>query len=355
LPGFSGGGIETDGSRLGGAVRFLVGIALVVAGASLLSPAQAWDDRPEPSGKSPPDAFTLRNPSLLASVFLPDSDGGFYTGHRFEAGIVGDVESMGTVFVGPDTSGSLGLCAEFPDPIPLPGQPERFVRIGQGIFENPEGKSDPRSARLLERPEWEIVRSENVVTLRQQIQTPEGVGCLLRKDIRLVGDDPVIEIRWHLTNTGTHPIRTRHYSHNWLRPGGKTISPDLVCEFPFDFLEKVTEFSGKNGFRMRPRAVTFVPVENLRPSSASFLAAGPFDGPNTATLRDQVTGARIEIENDWTPFDIAVYVDQRGFCPESFLAISLPPGQSKTWSTSYRFHAPPANNPHSRTRISPPP
>lgn len=54
---------------------------------------------------------------------------------------------------------------------------------------------------------------------------------------------------------------------------------------------------------------------------------------------DPTTGAMVEIANDWRPFDFVVYVDARGFCPESFIAINLAPNEEKFWQTTYKFTA----------------
>lgn len=138
---------------------------------------------------------------------------------------------------------------------------------------------------------------------------------------------------------GEFAQQTRHYSHNWLMLDGKTRSFDLHLEVPFEFVGHIDKFFGHNGFRIRPQSLLFVPNAMKNPDAASFLSAPDIEGSNATRLVDTKGAAFVEIANIWNPFDFVVYVDDKGFCPESFIRIDLTPGQDVdvTCKTIYKI------------------
>ncbi len=309
---------------------------------------RAWDDQPAVDALlfAETPHHILKNESLDVVVFLPDDEKGFYRGRRFEGGLVGRVTTPGgRVFIGsPKSPGgaSMGICSEFIQLIPLNPEGSHVLRVGQGAFKA-EGKG-PWKDRDFQRDQlapWIIETSAQSVTMKQAYGESPGHAYHLEKHIVLDPSQPKLQVSWTLKNTGTLPLNTRHYSHNWLGLNGKTISTDLELHLPFDFMPHVSEFSGRNGFRMRPRGLVFEPVEKLNPGSASFLGTVLMEerktDENQAWLRDRATGSSVWIVNDWSPFSIAIYVDSKGYCPESFITIELNPGEQRQWSSVYRF------------------
>ena len=47
----------------------------------------------------------------------------------------------------------------------------------------------------------------------------------------------------------------------------------------------------------------------------------------------------VEISTDLPMKRLILYAQKSAFCPESFVEITLDPGQTKAWTTEYRFFA----------------
>ncbi len=235
----------------------------------------------------------------------------------------------------------MGLCAEFSEPLVISESSSlrQLLRLGVGIFEQDKGtESKPAEWKTAELILWEVKAENRSIVLKQVFSEAGGLAYELEKTITLANDSPELIIRWKLGNRGSKTIATRHYSHNWLMLDGETRSPDLILSVFFDFRDEVEKFLGDNGFRMGDRSLRFKPHSITNPDAASFLSAPGIDATeNIVRFANRRSAAAIEIVNDWSPFDFVVYVDTKGFCPESFIHLNLTPGDSRSWSTTYRF------------------
>ncbi len=315
----------------------------------VLPGAMGWDDKPAAATGQPWPEVTLANARITARVMLPDPATGFYRGRRFEqAGLVSTVTGGGHTYIGDPGAGtdfgySLGICGEFLETIPLPDdQDDRrtFLRIGQGVFaRKKEGPDHPKNDVPVRAATWETRHTSAHRTEFRQEFTEGNAGYVLEKTISLAEDAPELTVSYKLRNTGTIRLETRHYSHNWLTLDGKTISPDLALVIPWDFVPSVETFLGKNGLRMGARGLTFG-EEAARPTApTSFMRTRRTSGreKNQFLLRDTTTRAAVWISNDWPDFSFDVYIEKRGYCPESFCPLSLAPGEETAWSSTYRF------------------
>lgn len=324
---------------------------LMVGGGAI---ASAWDDMSatSPSALLNTPHHVLENAALRVVVALPSQAAGFYRGRRFEGGLVAHVSNAKHTFVGTTDSdgrpiGSLGLCAEFIEPIVLPVAGEspkakirRLVRIGVGLFDAPssEGRK-PTDLKPLQFFDWQVENSDRSIHMVQDVQLAPGFGYHLEKTISIAPQAPEIYIKWYLKNSGKLPITTRHYSHNWLMLDGETRSSSLRLQTTFDYIGFVKGFIGANGFRMRPRELIFLEHAMDRPDVASFLTTTEINGSNRARLVKDSTGISVEIANDWTPFRFVTYVDARGFCPEFHIGIQLGSGEETSWCSTYSFRS----------------
>ena len=117
---------------------------------------------------------------------------------------------------------------------------------------------------------------------------------------------------------------------------GLPYGPDYVVEFAFGTDEPI---SINDVAWFRDSAIR---VEH--PLGDRSLWIELYEGPgridyNTATVRNQITGAAVSFEGDAPIERMVFWAVERAACPEPFTRIKLDPGEATTWSSTYRFSA----------------
>jgi hypothetical protein len=318
-----------------------------------LSAGHAQEKDPRPARK--PDlsqykAVTLSNQFLKVRMYLPDATNGYYRGTRFDwSGLISSVEYHGHTFFcefreqhDPLNHDDIcGTAEEFGMTVPPLGYSEAgrgapFVKIGVGVLE----RGDENSFQFWQRYKirkpgnWAITTSPNALEFKQELGV-SGWSYTYTKTVRLAPDAPVLIISRQLTNTGTKPIETDHYGHNFLRIDNSPSGPDYTLEFPF-----TPHFGDK--------AETSGAVE-LKGQSLIFLKAihdpavwTPFDGfskpeDNQITVANHRTKASMTITTDLPLARLVFYSSGGVLAPEPFVKLSIPPGETRQWATTYRF------------------
>ena len=190
---------------------------------------------------------TIANGQLRASIYLPDAKAGYYRGARFDwSGVVSsltykDHEYFGQWFEQYDPTlhdAITGPVEEF-----LTGETRARLRRG-GARRHVRPDRHRRAAQadrsvvpavrpLRDRRQRHVAdhagkdRIEFVHTLKDGT----GYAYTYRKTLRLSGESLIIE--HELKNTGSKPIATTVYDHNFFTLDGKTTGPDNVVRFPF--------------------------------------------------------------------------------------------------------------------------
>jgi hypothetical protein len=331
-------------------VIFLLGLS----GASALnikSPAaQKWPASVLPN-LSQYKSVTLRNEFLTVRLYLPDADNGYYRGTRFDwSGLISRVEFQGHTFFCEfrkqhDPLNHDDICGsseEFGMTVPPPGYEDArpgdpFVKIGVGVLERGDDASFQfwKRYKILKAGEWKVTPSKDAIEFTQELQGPSGWAYTYIKTLRLSPDAPVLTISRRLTNTGTKTIETDHYGHNFMKIDDAPAGPDYTLEFPFipRFGEKAetqesVELKGKSLVfvkEIRDKAV-WTPIEGY---------SKPED--NRLTVVNNRSGASMAITTDQPLARLVFYSSDGVLAPEPFVKLSIPPGQTQHWATTYRF------------------
>ncbi len=337
-------------------------ILLLTAASAAAQPAQA------PPAKSYPVAdalkaapmVTLRNARVTMKVALPDLERGFFRGTRFDqAGVVTSLVADGREFYGPwfgrtapdvldYTYTDDGLIAG-PDSAAT-GPVEEFGVIGFDEAK-PGGLFLKIGVGLLRRPDmrpydkywhYEIVdwgarttrTTKDSVTFTQTIaQGP--VTYVYEKTLRLLPGTTKMEIAHSLRNTGTTPISTTVYDHNFLRlvPGNDGIT----VTFPFPVsaatppATDLIALAGNSMTYLRPMAYK---------ERVSFLLTGFGASADDYDIRiEDKSGAGVRIQGDQPITRINIFSIDTVQAVEPYIALELPPGTQKSWRYSYSFAA----------------
>ena len=291
----------------------------------------------------------LDNGQLRLSIYLPDAQGGYYRGTRFDwSGIIERVDYAGHRFYAPlhaehdplrhdSISGPADEFAMF-QPMgyaeAAPG--ESFVKIGVGLLEKGDDE-DYRfdgDYRLLRAGDWDVEQADDRVEFSQQLTGERGWAYRYRKSIRLVPGQPEFEIVYRLENSGEKVIDISHYNHNFTLIDGSPYGPDYRVEFPFTAAAP-TPINERAWFRGNA-----IEVERALGEASLWLPVFEGDDPggyNAASVRNLKTGAAVEFRGDAAITRMVFWAVEGAACPEPFIRIRLQPGQVQQWSTRYRL------------------
>ena len=293
----------------------------------------------------------LDNDQLQVSIYLPDAERGFYRGTRFDwSGIIERVDHAGHRFYAPlhekhdpyghdHVSGPAGEFAMFqPMGFAEAAPGESFVKIGVGLLQ--KGESDKYlfngDYRLLQAGEWNTQRSQDKVEFAQELQGERGWAYRYQKTIRLTPGQPEMVIEKRLENTGAKTIDIQYYNHNFTIIDDQPYGPDYQVEFPFatDVPIEINDIA-----RFRGNA-----IELDAPLGDRSLWLPLFEGEDpghysAASVRNLRSGAAVQFKGDAAIHRMVFWAVERAACPEPFIRIRLEPGQTRSWSTRYRFSA----------------
>jgi hypothetical protein len=292
----------------------------------------------------------LKNDRLKLTVFLPDATKGFYRGTRFDwAGVIGYVEVGGHKTFGPwkDTQDPtnnddiVGPVEEFGMAAPLgyaeAREGETFLKIGVGELVKPrEDAYRFYHNYTIQRPgTWQTTIGADRVEFKQAVDTKSGYGYRYTKQVVLDPTEAGFSIRHELTNTGTRPIDTDQYNHNFYNVDGDLIGPNYQVRFPAPV-------------RVADPKERFAELVSVRKDS--FVFTGKLDKGSVFTPVEGLAGVRgrFQISHAGSRLVLSFHEDKplekvnfwatvRTLCPEPFLRIRLQPGETQRWAAQYRF------------------
>ncbi|MFI5077589.1 MAG: hypothetical protein ACHQRO_09620, partial [Vicinamibacteria bacterium] len=253
---------------------------------------------------------TIANGQLRASIHLPDAKAGYYRGARFDwAGQVSSLTFKGHEYFGqwfeqydPTLHDAIqGPVEEFLTGDTALGYAEAapgatFVRIGIGVLRKPTEASFQRFGRydIVDNGKWTTKAGKDRIEFVHELKDGTGYAYTYRKTLRLSGESLIIE--HELKNTGTKPIVTTVYNHNFFTLDGKTTGPDNVVRFPFAPkaarpLNGMAEVRGREIAIARP----FEAKENVFTELEGF---GTAASDNGFEMENRATGAGVRVAGD---------------------------------------------------------
>jgi hypothetical protein len=247
-------------------------------------------------------SHVITNGQLTARVYLPDAKAGFYRSTRFDwSGAIGSLEYKGhqyygdwftkvtdiydfgyegpqdaviaaefTAMVGPaEEFGAVGYNEAKPGGL--------FVKPGVGVLrradETPYNHSKPYE--IVNGGRWDVKRSGDAIEFTHTLTEPAiAFGYVYAKAIRLTPGAPQMTIEHRLRNTGTTPIQTNVYNHNFMTLDKQPPGPDYEISFPFPLQR------AQRGARPGQPAATTAPPAATAPQSAAAPAARGLNPPN---------------------------------------------------------------------------
>ena len=140
-----------------------------------------------------------------------------------------------------------------------------------------------------------------------------------------------------LKNTGQAAIETDVYDHNFFLLDSQSVAPGRVLKFPFPLvaeqargLEDLATIRGDSITILRPFGTGESVYAVLHGYGSS---AGDYD----IRLEDHVSGAGVRITADRPLAKMVFWGSVNVMCPEPYIHISVPPGETFTWTFRYIF------------------
>lgn len=298
---------------------------------------------------------------LITAQVYPPGENEAYRGTRFDhAGVVFHVTYKGQDFstywfdrfvtdprdTGKYSGGTVPPCCSVSGPVEEfgavgfaeAGMSGRFLKPGIGIFkrDNDDSLKFP-TLPVLNEGKRSFKATKASATFTQDIRDPSGYGYHYVKTVRLVPGKAQMVIEHTMTNTGSKPIETTVYCHNFLTLETGNAHATLTAPFNITpdapFPPELTAVDGKTQHYLAPIPPGQTVMRLLNGFGAS---ASDYD----FTVRNTATGFGQRIRGDQPIVKINMWSIPATFSIEPYIAISIKPGATQRWTYTYDFFGP---------------
>ena len=292
----------------------------------------------------------ITNGLITATLHLPDAQKGYYQGTRFDwSGVMPSLQYKGHEYFGlwnpapydPKLHDAItGPVEEFVAVGYNEARPgDEFIKIGVGSLVKPDDKAFTfaRVYEIKNSGTWKVKKMKDRVEFTHELNDAAGYGYEYQKIVRLVPGKPELVLQHSLKNTGTKPIETSTYNHNFFVIDGEPTGPNISTTFPYEVSAEGKGFGtiaeAKNKSIVYNR--TLAKGENVFTAGIQGITAIPAN--YDFTIRNLKTGAGVHIKGD-RPLDKLVYwSNPNTSCPEPYIKLSAKPGETIHWNITYSF------------------
>lgn len=311
---------------------------------------------------------------LLVKLYLPDARAGFYRASRFDwSGMIGSLIYRGHEYYGPwsqrvdpsvhdftydgadivasPCTAAVGPAEEF---ITGANQPLEyneakaggtFVKIGVGGLRKPaDSQYDQfRLYELVNGGIWTVHKTAQSIEFTQSLTDPQsGYGYVYRKTVSVSKKE--MTIRHRLRNTGSKPIDTNVYNHNFLRIDGAAPGPDYTITVPFPIQSHRPPDAALAEIRANQIVYKKLLINQDR-------VATPIEGFGTdpkdydVRIENNRSHAGLRITGDRPLESESLWSIRAVLAVEPFVKIHAAPGEEFSWSMKYTYFAEPTAGP----------
>ena len=347
----------------------------------------------------------LTNGEITATVYLPDARNGFYTTTRFDwSGAIGSLKYKGHEYYGiwwskitdiydfgyegpnkdvlsADFTAMVGPAEEFGAigyaDVPAGGL---FVKPGVGVLKRDElNYNHSLPYPIANGGKWDVKRSRDTVEFTHTLSEPSiGFGYVYTKIVRLTPGKPQMTIAHVMKNTGSKPIVTNVYNHNFTTIDKQPTGPDIAITVPWQMTR-----AARGGGAGRQGAAPGTPARQGQPPVDPYaaLAAGERMGTqcgqtqmqslastqgntlvyskvlegsecypgnftgfgadakdNDIRIENKKTGAGVRITGDRPLTRLGYWSIRTVVAPEPYIDLNIEPGQQFAWTYTYDYY-----------------
>jgi hypothetical protein len=176
------------------------------------------------------------------------------------------------------------------------------------------------------------------VLFRQILHGPQGYAYIYEKTLRFDKNDSVMMIEHRFKNIGQKTIDTNVYNHDFFMFDGKPIGPGIVVHFAF-----APKIEGQLGPAAKIQGKDLVFGDTLAPRMGASGYLTGYSGSatdNRFTVEDTKARVGVEQSSDTPLSRLYFWSTSSTICPEGYIHLSVPPGNTRKWKIRYRFFAP---------------
>jgi len=255
----------------------------------------------------------ISNGVVRVGLYLPDTANGYYRATRFDwSGVMPVVEYKGHRFVtqwfpkyGPRIHDAIVGPVESFSPLGF-GDGKTFFQIGVGELERPDTMkyNSFRYYPIVDAGEWVVKKKKSRVVFVQRLKP-----YVYEKAVVL--DGAGFRLVHHLKNTGSAVIETDVFDHNFFRMDSTMTGA---------------------GFRID------VPGDSVVLSGPITKVYGQLQGKGEYKIRLENGSTGMYIRCDQPLSKLVYWGSPTILCPEPYLHIRVPPGQTFSWTIDYQFY-----------------
>jgi hypothetical protein len=290
----------------------------------------------------------ISNGLIHAKFYLPDSVNGYYRSTRFDwSGVMPSLEYAGHSYFGqwfprydPTLNDAIMGPVESFQPLGYAQAAAggSFVEIGVGVLTRPDTSawSAFRYYPIHNAGSWQIKTAKTNIEFRHTLKDA-NYSYVYTKTVSLTNGKPELTISHSLHNTGTKPIETNVFDHNFFVTDSQSLAPGIMLRFPFALT--ADEVRGDDLSRISGDSITILrPFTQKESVYAVLHGYGKTAADYDIRLENHITGAAVRIRCD-RPFSRLVYWGSvKTLCPEPYIHVSVPPGETFTWTLRYEFY-----------------
>lgn len=305
----------------------------------------------------------ITNGLIHAKIYLPEAVRGFYRGTRFDwSGVIYSLQTGGHDYYGPwfdktdptvhdfvyrngeivagPCSAATGPVDEFAplgyDDVKVGGT---FVKIGVGALrKDSSGKYDNYHLyEIANGGKWNVHTQKNRLDFTQTLSDAlSGYSYVYQKTLLLVPDKTEMRLQHKLKNTGTKPIQTNVYNHNFLVLDRRAPGPGVVISVPFPIESTRPPKPELAGIHERE-------IRYLKTLEGEDVVATPLAGfhnnPADSEIRiaSAAAGAGVHFVSDRPLLRESLWSIRSVIAMEPYTSITIEPGAEFTWTTTYEY------------------
>ncbi len=295
----------------------------------------------------------IGNKTMQAVVFLPDAQNGYYRGPRFDwSGVVGCASLKGHTFFGEwfaryDPTGNdaiTGPAEEFRQATSELGYDDAapggsFLKIGVGVLQRIDAKPYTFGGAypIVDHGTWTVKTGKSSITFRHVLRSDIGYAYVYEKTLSFDKHGNVLTLTHRLRNTGTKPLDTAVYNHDFFMIDHQPMGPGTQVRMPFvPVMDHPLPASATlDGSTVRITA----PMEPRRGIGAYVTGFSSSPSDFDFTFEDTDRGVGVEETADSPLVRMYLWGTPKTLCPEGYIGIHVAPGQSQSWTLHYRFFA----------------
>ena len=289
----------------------------------------------------------ISNPIILAKIYLPDKEKGYYRATRFDrSGIIFSLEYKGHQFSGQwfdryDPEIHDAICGPVDEFAPVGFDSanigDEFLKIGVGTLRKSSVDYERFALhKLVNQGKWEIIQENSRIIFRHALTSASG-SYVYTKTLNLSNNKPVLTLDYSLENTGKQPLESNVFNHNFFVIDRQITGPDTRIYFPFN----------PEGIWRNPESPAVICNNEIRFTSCLNRGETVFmenmqgfdpDENYRFRIENHAAKAGVHIRGNRRPYRMAFWASYLSACPEAFIRLSINPHETFTWTNEYELY-----------------